>query len=87
MDKTIEYIKEIEPEMRWHHDELLVFFYKFQVEYIMETLSEDVPSVFDDGGLQVWMKDGYIVMDMAYIADYCGEDAEKILPRSEKERS
>lgn len=86
MEATIEYIKEIEPEMRWHNDELLVFFYSFQVEDIMKALSEDVPTIFDDGGLEVHMKDGYIVMDMAYVFEYCGENPEHVL-RKPKEQN
>jgi len=85
MDSTIELIKEIEPEMRWHNDELLVFFYGFQVEDVMQALSDDCASIFDDGGLEVYMKDGYIVMDMAEVFEYCGEDPQILLNKKEED--
>ena len=39
--KVIEYIKEIEPEMRWSGDELLIFLYSFWIEDFMKNLYKE----------------------------------------------
>ena len=83
--KVIEYIKEIEPEMRWSGDELLIFLYSFWIEDFMKALQEDGAGVFDDGGIMIHMKDGYIVVDIAEILEYFGEDPEQLLSRKDKE--
>lgn len=82
--KTIGFINEIEPEMRWHNDELLIFLYPFWMEDFMKALQEDGAD-FEDGGIMVHMKDGYFVVDVAEILKYMGEDPELILSKKDKE--
>lgn len=81
MENTFEYLKEVEPEMRWHNNELIVFLYTFQIEDFAAALAKDGESVFDDEGLQVTLKPSYMVVDMAEICSYFGEDPEIILKR------
>jgi hypothetical protein len=81
MDKTLAYLKDIEPETRWHGDELLVFIYAFQVEDFVQALDDDGGGIFDDGGLEVILKSGYMVIDMAEVCSYFDEDPEEILKR------
>lgn len=81
MDKTLTYLKGIEAEMRWHGDELIVFIYIFQVEDFVKALDEDGGGIFDDGGLEVFLKSGYMVIDMAEVCSYFGVDPGEILKR------
>lgn len=90
LDSNLEfykYFKELDPEHRWikdknGNDELIVFLYWFQIEDFLK-LWEDHSSVFDDGGIEAKIGDGYIVFDLGYMLEYVGLNPEEIVPKDE----
>lgn len=75
------YIKELEPEMRWHNEELLIFLYYFQVEDFMKALGDG--GMFDDGGFEAHLKSDYMVVDLLPFCEYYGIKPENILSKKE----
>lgn len=73
------YIEELEPEIRWHNDKLLIFLYYFQIEDFMEVAGE--PGMFDDSGVEAHLKSDYMVIDLVPFCEYYGIDPENILAK------
>jgi hypothetical protein len=69
----------LNPEMRWHDDELLIFLYYFQIEDFIKEM--DVSGVFDDGGISATLKDKYLVFDLVPFCEYHDIDPEAILAK------
>jgi len=69
----------IDIEKHWHSDnsELLVM---PSLSELQECLSIFNPTLFDDGGIDAHIKDGYVVFDLVPICDYYGLDAKEIFP-------
>jgi hypothetical protein len=69
----------IDPEMRWHNGELLIFLYYFQIEDFIKALN--VPGLFDDGGVNAVLKDRYMVFDLVPFCESLDIDPERILAK------
>ena len=72
-----------ERSIEWHkYNDNIILMVDF--EYLNDFMSIVEPTLFDDGGLTVIMKHGYIVFDdMNYICDYYGIDPDNIFTGEE----
>ena len=73
----------LNPEMRWHGDQLLVFLYYFQVEEFIKKVVEPSGTLEDDG-MTAHLKSSYMVMDLAPVCEAYDIDATNILPKGEE---
>lgn len=72
-------------EFGWHgKEEFVVFPYMCEFADFMEGLSDIFgDTIYDDGGIVAYLKDGYICFDLLLIADNEGIELEKIFPFDE----
>lgn len=82
------FIQENNIEWHWHEflggDDVIAFFYFFQIEEFAKILSKDV---FDDEGIECVMKDGYLALQMKDICDYYGIEMENVFPKENKDET
>ena len=70
----------LNPEMRWHDDELLIFLYYFEIEDFMKEVGE--PSgAFEDGGLTGYLQPRHICVDLVPILEAYDINPESILKK------
>lgn len=78
------WVRDHDPEIRWHESMLLCFIYTFQLEDFYSILDD---TIFDDGGsFEIHVSNKRcVVIDLVEICDYYGIDAEKILPKDKED--
>jgi len=68
LEETIEY--------NWHNDDVIMFLPIYQIEDFQKVLNCE--SVYDDSGIECYMKNGYLAIEMKYVVDYFGFNLEDI---------
>jgi hypothetical protein len=71
--------EDLEPEMRWNGEELIVFLYHFQLEDFMKQMN--CCGMFDDEPMTVWLRSTYLVVDLVPFCEHHDIEPESILPK------
>ena len=80
--ELLRYILKTELEWRWENDDVIVWvpFYELQDFY---NIVKGSGGVFDDGGVECTMVNGYIAFEMKCFCDYYGVEMEEVFPKME----
>lgn len=75
----LRFVLEENIEYNWHNEDVIMFLPIYQIEGFQKILNCN--SVYDDGGIECHMKDGYLAIEMEQIVGYFGFELEDIFKK------